>query len=367
MKKVLASLCLISLASPASAACQWPAWESFKRGFIENGRVIDRSDERAITTSEGQSYALFFALVAGDRTTFQRLVNWTQGNLSQGDFSKHLPAWLWGRAENGNFQILDDNAASDADLWIAYSLQEASRLWRIHHYQTLSNRLLQQVEKQEVARIEGLGPMLLPAPVGFTDEDSWTLNPSYTPLFLLSSFAYKHPEGPWQGMVAPTLRLLNETAPKGFAPDWIDWRSGAWHGSERSNWQGSYNAIRVYLWAGMQAPGSAGRDSLLSRFQPMQTYVSQRGYPPEEVNAETGTTQNRGPLGFSAAVLPLLASLGDKAALDAQLTRLKQEPLEADAYYGNVLSLFGRGWQEGRFRFNVHGELQLPDNAACPR
>jgi endoglucanase len=368
MKRLLPLLCLISLAHPVSAACRWPAWEDFKKGFIEGGRVIDRSDERAITTSEGQSYALFFALVAGDRTTFQRLLGWTQTNLSQGDLTQHLPAWLWGRDENGEMQVLDDNAASDSDLWIAYSLQEAGRVWNVRNYQSLSALLLKQIEKQEVVRIEGLGPVLLPAPVGFADENSWTLNPSYSPVFMLSSFAHTHPDGPWQSMIAPTLRLLNETAPKGFSPDWITWRDGTWQASERNGWQGSYNAIRVYLWAGMQAPGSAGRESLLTRFKPMQTHVAQHGYPLEEVNAQTGTSESDwGPLGFSAAVLPLLSSLGDKATLDSQLARLRQETFDADAYYGRVLNLFGQGWQEGRFRFTVHGEVQLPDTAACPR
>ncbi|MGL5105720.1 MAG: glycosyl hydrolase family 8, partial [Plesiomonas shigelloides] len=62
-----AALLLMLLLSSTSvrASCTWPAWEAFKRNFIDpQGRVIDRSDTRLITTSEGQSYALFFALVA---------------------------------------------------------------------------------------------------------------------------------------------------------------------------------------------------------------------------------------------------------------------------------------------------------------
>ena len=51
----------VLLAFPASAdpLCEWPHWELFKAAYIENGRVIDRSDPRHITTSEGQSYAMF--------------------------------------------------------------------------------------------------------------------------------------------------------------------------------------------------------------------------------------------------------------------------------------------------------------------
>ncbi|VFS42234.1 endoglucanase [Enterobacter cancerogenus] len=59
------------------AACTWPAWEQFKQDYMsEGGRVIDPSDARKITTSEGQSYGLFFALVANDRKAFDQLLSW---------------------------------------------------------------------------------------------------------------------------------------------------------------------------------------------------------------------------------------------------------------------------------------------------
>ncbi|VEA00321.1 endoglucanase [Salmonella enterica subsp. salamae] len=81
----------------AQAACSWPAWEQFKKDYIsQQGRVIDPGDARKITTSEGQSYAMFFALAANDRPAFAQLFNWTQNNLAQGSLREHLPAWLWG-------------------------------------------------------------------------------------------------------------------------------------------------------------------------------------------------------------------------------------------------------------------------------
>ena len=65
---VLAAVMLAVL--PLRAACTWPAWEQFKKDYIsEGGRVVDPSDTRKITTSEGQSYALFFALAANGSQT----------------------------------------------------------------------------------------------------------------------------------------------------------------------------------------------------------------------------------------------------------------------------------------------------------
>ena len=91
---------LMLAATNLRAACSWPAWEQFKQDYIsESGRVIDPSDARKITTSEGQSYALFFALAANDRKAFDLLLAWTRDNLAGGDLATNLPAWLWGQKD----------------------------------------------------------------------------------------------------------------------------------------------------------------------------------------------------------------------------------------------------------------------------
>lgn len=126
-------------AAPGRNAEQWPLWEKFcSSALSEDGRIIDAGDPRQITTSEGQSYALFFALAANDQERFTRILDWTSSHLCAGDCSKHLPAWLWGRMEEPaakgepprvRWDVIDSNNAADADLWMAYSLLEAGRLW----------------------------------------------------------------------------------------------------------------------------------------------------------------------------------------------------------------------------------------------
>ena len=113
-----------------AAECAWPAWQNYRQAMLSSdGRVIDRSSEQLITTSEGQSYGLFFALLGNDRESFAKVLRWTQDNLAGGDLNRQLPAWQWGRDKAGHWQVLDSNNATDADLWIAYSLLEAGRLW----------------------------------------------------------------------------------------------------------------------------------------------------------------------------------------------------------------------------------------------
>lgn len=52
---------LLLAAFSVQAACARPARGSLKDYISQEGRVIDPSDARKITTSEGQSYGMFFA------------------------------------------------------------------------------------------------------------------------------------------------------------------------------------------------------------------------------------------------------------------------------------------------------------------
>ena len=378
--------------NPVPAACEWPAWQQFKQAYIsEQGRVIDVTDPRKITTSEGQSYGLFFALVANDQATFEQLVDWTENNLAEGDLSARLPAWLWGQDEQQAWGVLDANSAADSDLWLAYDLLEAGRLWDNRRYQLLGTLLLQRIAREEVVDISGLGVMLLPGKVGFVKEDSWTLNPSYVPPQLLARFADLN--GPWQAMQKSYLRLLAGVAPRGLVPDWIVWHNTkGWQplpkakadadtdtnidteskagakveaNNNHDDYDGSYDAIRSYLWLGMLADDAPNRDLLLAQLQPMATLTAKRGLPPEHINSQTGQSAGTGPVGFSAALLPLLAQ-SNPASAEVQRQRLANAPFDEQAYYDTVLRLFGEGWSDGRYRFNGAGEL-LVRSLACQK
>lgn len=348
---------LILAAAGVHAACDWPAWRQFKQAYIsDRGRVIDPSDRRQITTSEGQSYALFFALAANDRKTFSQLLAWTQNNLAEGSLSDTLPAWLWGHADNGRWEVLDANSASDADLWMAWTLLEAGRLWRRPDYDALGRRLLALIARDEVVNIPGLGNMLLPGKTGFVKDKRWRLNPSYLPLPLLARLARYGT--PWKEMRAPALRLLLETAPEGFSPDWVHWQKGkGWQLQDKPALAGGYDAIRVYMWAGMLSDKDPDKARLLHRFQPMADATAQRGAPPEKADIISGKLTQNGPVGFSAAVLPMLQ---DNEALYVQRRRVAEMFPGKDAYYSYVLTLFGQGWDQQRFRFTSQGEL-VPD------
>lgn len=338
---------------------RWPAWERFRDTLIsDNGRVIDRSDPRHITTSEGQSYALFFSLVADDRDTFQQLLDWTQNNLAKGDLGVTLPGWLWGRRENGDWNVLDTNSAADADLWLAYTLLEAGRLWQRRDYRVLGIRLAARIADAEVAALPGFGKLLLPGREGFVADDAWRINPSYLPPQLLTRLSELG--DPWPEVSANAPRLLITSSPQGLAPDWIQWSPGStWTPDPENGSQGDYDAIRVYLWLGMLADGADQRQALLTHFAPMREIVRRHGVP-ERVDALNGEASGHGNVGFSAALLPFLVASSDADAplAEEQRQRLAADPPADDAYYSQVLMLFGRGWDEGRYRFAADGRLE---------
>ncbi|UEP49411.1 cellulase [Burkholderia ambifaria] len=350
-------------AADAQCGAAWPRWDAFKRDFVSaDGRVIDVGSADSRTVSEGQAYGLFFALVANDRRTFDTILAWTENNLAQGDLSARLPAWLWGRAPDGAWRVLDANAASDADLWIAYTLVEAGRLWRERSYTARGALLAKRVLDDETASVPGLGLTLLPGPTGFKlANGQWRVNPSYSPPQVIRGLAARLPDDRrWAALAASTGRVLLDTAPKGFSPDWALYRASAGFGPDpQTRAESAYNAIRVYLWAGMLDRADPLAAPLLARFAPFADYIAAHGAPPEKVDTTTGVAgPNDGNGGFSAAAVPFLDARGQHALADVQAARVDTLARQsAPGYYTSVLTLFGLGWREGRYRFGADGSL----------
>ena len=352
----------------SAQAAAWPLWERYAERFIDGqGRVID-SEADGRTTSEGQAYALFFALVAQDRPRFDKLLAWTENNLAQGALESNLPSWSWGKNKAGSFRVLDRNSASDADLWLTYTLFQAGKLWQEPRLTETATALVNRIAAQEVAEIEGLGPLLLPGPFGFERaKDTYILNASYLPPQLLHALAVEAPDGPWKEMARLLPRLVKGSAPKGFALDWIALDSrGTFHlrpiPAEKP--AASYDAIRVYLWAGMLDAQVFCRKELLDSLFGMSSYLNANAFPPAVVDEEGRIRDARGSVGFSAAVIPFLTALNESQPLAAQRRRLEAELDPATGLYGKParyydqnLALFATGWSDKQFRFDPQGNL----------
>lgn len=358
-------LCVLALAEAGCAAQDWQAlWKSYVAGFTDNQiRVIDH-DLGDRTTSEGQAYGMFFALVANDRSHFDGLLAWTQQNLAQGDLTAHLPAWLWGRDKNNQWGVLDANSAADADLWMAYTLLEAGIIWKEPRYTTVGMALAQRIAAREVTAVPGLGVMMMPGSTGFRHGGTYRLNSSYVPLQLVLGLERLASDGPWKNVAADVPALVADSAPHGFVSDWTDFASG--RGAQVSTTDGSYDAIRVYLWAGMLDKATPHREKMLKSLSGMANYLHLNAVPPAKVRPDGSIEDANGPVGFSAALLPFAAAVEDVQIENQQMARVKSAlarhsgtPGEAPKYYDESLELFGLGFVERQFWFDAKGALEL--------
>ena len=372
------TLHLIALCLGVQAGCRaeqpWPLWQAYGQRMIAgDGRVLDRTAGDR-TTSEAQAYAMFFALVANDRSEFDKLLHWTESNLAGNDLTTHLPAWSWGKNPDGSWKILDPNPASDADLWLAYDLLEAGRLWREPRYERLGTLVAARIANTEVASVLGVGTTLIPGVAGFhPDPGTWILNPSYLPPFVLARLAGAFPDGPWSAILGSLHPILTRGSPGGFAMDWVS--AGFTIAPSLSPAQltagdfaahpvGSYDAIRVYLWLGMCDKSTPGLKNLFDATSGMANFLRHNVTPPLSVDAQGTVLATEAPVGFSAAVVPYLRALNLRSQEKTQLDRLgafKDSSTglygKGAAYYDQNLILFTTGWTEARFHFEKDGKL----------
>jgi endoglucanase len=384
---------LISGTPASSSQSFWPLWTTYSNHFVKaDGRVVDH-DRRDMTTSEGQSYAMFFSLVANDRSCFDRLYRWTSDNLAEGRLDRQLPAWSWGTRGDGTQGIMDANSASDGDIWIAFDLIQAGRLWKRADYTAAGQGLLSLIAQKEVTRVHGVFA-LLPGQSGFEHKGTVVLNPSYMPLFVLRSAARSQPAGPWSQIAGSLPALLRGASIDGFAPDWLQITAdgtitpAAAPDKPGTPATGSYDAIRIYLWSGLTAAGTPGRDAVLKQLASMVIYAAAHPLPPEFIidrqmlegqmhgktaDAEAAKTdglldvKGSGPLSYSAALIPFLEATHAFVAAGEQEKRLNGAWSSSSGSYGDPphyydqnLAMFAVGFTEHRYRINSNGELETP-------
>ena len=354
----------------ASGPClgPWKEWRQFvDRHIEENGRVVDFVNPDLRSTSESQSYGLFFALVDNDPFLFERILAWTRRHLSNGRAALNLPAWLWGRSPDGRWRVLDHNTASDGELWIAYALVEAGRLWNRPGFVQAGRQILALMRKAEIVELPGFGPMLLPGNQGYVHGNGWLLNPCYLPLFVFRRFAALEPAGPWKRLAERSVELMRQAAPNGFAPDWTRWNGRSFVIDPDKGPMGSYDAIRTYLWAGMTDAADPLRKPMLEALSGPLRMLRAQGAFAERVDVRNGVGVGTPPPGFAAALLPYLSALGQPALVRAQAALVPSSGPAADAltYYDRCLLLFGKGWLDRRYRISADGRLQPAWSTPC--
>lgn len=181
------------------------AWEGYKQGFIQSdGRVIDPQFD-SISTSEGQSYGMLRAVWSDDRDTFERVYNWAKNNLQVRGGDK-LFAYKWGKTDDGNWKVLDNAAATDAESDIALALMMAAQRWNKPEYEREALAVLTAVWDRTVVMVQG--QPYLTAGDWAPAQARPTLNPSYLSPYAFRLFARLDPAHNWQGLISTSYQVI---------------------------------------------------------------------------------------------------------------------------------------------------------------
>jgi endoglucanase len=303
------------------------------RAFLDryvtaDGRVV-RPDQGGDSVSEGVSYALLLAQVAGDERTFADVWAWAERNLRTRD---GLLAYLWAHGA-----VRDPNPASDADLVTALALVRAGP-----DHARAGRRLAAAVLAREtVAR---RGELLLAAGPWATGEPV-TLNLSYWVSIAYEQLADRTGDPRWAALADSSLRLTRELTNHGriLPPDWARIDGGVAVPTPSPNRQApdvryGLDAQRLVVWLASSCNPEAR--SLAARFWPS---LSQPGRAGALALRPDGTVADdrRNPMPLVAA-----AAAAGAAGLPGERDRLlaASELLNAanPTYYGAAWAALGR-------------------------
>ena len=332
--------------------------------------MVDPSPEgdlAEVITSEGQSYAMLRAAWVGDRPTFRRVMRWTEEHLQGGDYAA-LPAWKWGRRDDGTDGVLDPQSASDSDQLIAYALLIAWRRWGDAEYRERAVALLDSIWTEEV---EVVGPytVILPGPWA-KHESPARLNPSYFLPFAWRAFAEVDPGHDWMGVLSDGYTLLDASLqPSGLSPDWcwLDRETGevvAPPAGDEGALVFGFEAFRVAwnLAADAKWYGEPRARALLEGIDGMALPWQQSGMIPGVIHPDGAAAVDWEYLGLYGAVLP---AWGITRPEDAQLLYARHiVPTREKTYWDKPDSYYTQNWIW--FGVALWTDLALPPDRYLP-
>jgi len=318
---------LIALATAclALAACAADGdWETFKQGFLEtDGRIVDTGQGR-ISHSEGQGFAMLFAVHYADRAAFDRLWEWTRRNLQVRDDA--LLAWRW-QPQGG---VTDRNNAADGDLLVAWALIRAAEKWRQPELTAAGTRIAADVRRKSMRRTAH-GLVLLPGLEGFDKPEGLTINLSYWVYPALRDLARADPAPEWDELARSGIAMLQYSyfGRWRLPPDWL--RLGervapAGPAPERFG----FDAMRIpiyLLWSRRDT------DALMKPYQDFWGYFNGARYLPAWTNLGDDSVDSHGAAQGVRAIAQVMAEYPRPRA--ERLPALDRE----QSYYSSVLLL----------------------------
>ncbi len=314
-------------------------WDSYKSKFIQqDGRVIDFVNKQ-MSHSEGQGFTMYLALAFGEQALFDTVWTWTRNNLVTVG-RDGLAAWAWGRRDDGSWGVLDANDASDADIFLAWTLLRAGERWKNKDYIDAARAMTGAIQAKLTVEAGGR-LILLPGREGFVKPGEIAFNPSYFVFPAFHDLARAGDTAFWRRLHASCRELVGKSlaGPLKLPPDWMAFSGGSltpWGDKGRYF---SYDAIRVplYLSWDLDRASLAGFTDVIGLFKKSGSLPARFGLTPG------ADDEGEAPAGFYAVLARAAETLGDGPGAAALWEKAEAKLAnEKEDYYSHVLFLMSK-------------------------
>jgi endoglucanase len=305
-----------------------------------------RRDQGGDTVSEGQSYALLLAQVAGDYSTLRRVWRWTAAHLGRSDglLASHADA----------SHVIDQQPAADADLVTAWALMLAHGD-AAAEYHRQARRIAAAVLAHETVFVGGR-PVLAAGP--WATGTPASLNPSYWAKPAFAALGRATGDRRWAALGASSVADVRAlSAGRGaLPPDWARLDRMTLSPTPSPNGQPSAvqygpDAQRLVVWLASSCDPAARR--LAAGWWPMLSSDA-------TAQALALTTDARivapgpSPLALVAAAAAADAA-GQTAPRNRLLNRAETVERQYPSYYGAAWVALGRALLQGRMLTTCNG------------
>jgi oligosaccharide reducing-end xylanase len=243
-------------------------WNYFKSELLANDGAVIKTEDNVVV-SEGQSYGMMLAVQNNDQDAFDNIWLWTKTHMQQ---NQKYGLFSWKCTPQG--EVLETDAATDADEMIAMALFFASNRWgdgaSPYDYSVQAEDILNKLLDHVVTSDNYFA---------FSPEDKSTFSPSYMMPAFYRLFAIYSGNSRWDGiadksysLVFNCLKGVYANTYNGLVPDFCDkhgvpkeWGKYFYYDAVRTPWHIAVDEI----WFKKDSRSQAYLDKIIGFFGPM--------------------------------------------------------------------------------------------------
>jgi endo-1,4-beta-D-glucanase Y/4-amino-4-deoxy-L-arabinose transferase-like glycosyltransferase len=195
------------------------SWNIYKKQNIFNGATYEATKKEI--TSQSQAFVLLRSVMNNDPVSFNSIWNWTKANLQKRTTDKLFMSKVK-LIDGSNFQTINEQSITDADLDIALALQLAAKKWNMPSYLNETKIIINDIWNNRVV-ILGSKIAIIPF-ISQKEKGIELINPSHFSPAHYKMFATidNNPTHKWNDLAFESYKILNSILDNyKFIPNWI--------------------------------------------------------------------------------------------------------------------------------------------------